>query len=167
LSWDLHELFRSHAAEIVRALRRRGLSAETAADIAQDAFLRVLSLGPVEGTAIHNPKAYLHQVSRNLSINHIRRERLVSMVELDEAVAEQVADPAPNPETIVYDRQRLRQTEAALAELPERTRHAFALYRLGDHTITEVAQQIGLSTTRTWTLIREAYRHIVLRTGGI
>lgn len=167
MSWDLQKLFRSHAGEIVRALRRRGLSAETAADITQEAFLRVLALGPQEGSAIHNPKAYLHQVSRNLSINHQRRERLVTMVELDDAMAERIVDPAPNAETIVYDRQRLKRTEAALSELPERTRTAFVLHRLGEHTITEVAKSIGLSTTRTWTLIRDAYRHIVLRTSGI
>jgi RNA polymerase sigma-70 factor (ECF subfamily) len=167
LSWDLHKLFQSHAAEIVRALRRRGLSAETAADIAQDAFVRVLTLAPEDGTAIHNPKAYLHQVSRNLSINHQRRERLVKMVELDDAVAETIADPSPTAETVIYDRQRLEATAAALAELPERTRRAFVLHRLGEHTITEVAELIGLSTTRTWTLIRDAYRHIILRTDGL
>jgi RNA polymerase sigma-70 factor (ECF subfamily) len=57
--------------------------------------------------------------------------------------------------------------EAALAELPERTRKAFELHRLDERTISDIAQELGLSTTRTWTLIREAYRHIVLRTGGI
>lgn len=167
MSWDLQKLFRNHAGEIVRALRRRGLSAETAADITQEAFLRVLTLGPRNGATIHNPKAYLHQVSRNLSINHQRRERLVPMIELDDALAERIVDPTPNPETVVYDRQRLKQTEAALAELPERTRTAFVLHRLGEHTIAEVARNIGLSTTRTWALIRDAYRHIVLRTSGI
>jgi len=167
LSWDLNKLFKSHAGEIIRALRRRGLNPETAADITQDAFVRVLALGPEDGAGVHNPRAYLHQVSRRLSINHQRRERLVTMVELDAAVAERVADPAPNAEKIVYDRQLLQQTAAALAELPERTRVAFELHRLGEHTLVEVAQRIGLSTTRTWALIRDAYRHLVLRTGGI
>ena len=167
MSWDLHKLFQSHAAEIIRSLRRRGFSAETAADITQDAFVRVLTLGPQDGATIHNSRAYLHQVSRNLSINHQRRERLVSMVELSDTVIEQTADPSPTPEAIVYDRQRLKQTDAALAELPDRTRQAFELHRLGDHTINEVAKVVGLSTTRTWALIRDAYRHIVLRTGGL
>lgn len=148
-------------------MRRRGVNPETAADITQDAFVRVLTLGPEDGAAVHNPRAYLHQVSRRLSINHQRRERLVAMVELDAAVSERVADPAPNAERIVYDRQLLQQAAAALAELPERTRLAFELHRLGDHTLVDVAQRIGLSTTRTWALIRDAYRHLVLRTGGI
>lgn len=167
LSWDLNKLFKSHAGEIVRALRRRGVNAETAADITQDAFERVLALGPEDGAALHNPRAYLHQVSRNLSINHHRRERLVDMIELDATVSEQVADPAPNAERIVYDRQMLRLTATALAELPERTRVAFEMHRLGGHTLADVAQRVGLSTTRTWGLIRDAYRHLVLRTGGI
>ncbi len=167
LSWDLQKLFKSHASEIVRALRRRGVNPETAADITQDTFVRVLALGPDDGFEVHNPRAYLHQVSRRLSINHQRREALVSMVELDDALSEKIADPAPNAERVVYDRQLLRMTATALSELPERTRIAFELHRLGEHTLADVAQRIGLSTTRTWALIRDAYRHLIARTGGI
>jgi len=82
-------------------------------------------------------------------------------------VGEHIADPAPNAERIVYDRQLLQLTAAAMSELPERTRLAFELHRLGDHTLADVAQKIGLSTTRTWALVRDAYRHLILRTGGI
>lgn len=167
LSWDLHKLFKSHAGEIARALRRRGVNPETAADITQDTFVRVLAHGPGDGSEVHNPRAYLHQVSRRLSINHHRREALVSMVELDDAISEKIADPAPNAERVVYDRQLLRMMAIALSELPERTRIAFELHRLGEHTLADVAQRIGLSTTRTWGLIREAYRHLIARTGGI
>ena len=34
-------------------------------------------------------------------------------------------------------------------------------------TINEVAVEIGLSTTRTWVLIRDAYRHIRSRLQGL
>lgn len=165
--WDLQSLFIKHAREIDRFLRRRGHSPETAADLTQDTFLRILTAVPDEGTADHNPKAYLYQVSRNLSINHARRERLVGTVDLSEDAVAQFADPSPSAETVVYDRQRLKLTEAALGELPERTRVAFELHRLADRTISDVAQELDLSTTRTWALIREAYRHIVTRTAGI
>ena len=166
MAWDLQHLFRRHARDIARSLRRHGLSAETAADITQDTFLRVLASAPRDNTASHNPKAYLYQVARNLRINHQRRERLVETVELGEELLAQIADPSPIPESVVFDRQRLRQVETALIELPERTRSAFELHRLGDMTIHQVAAHLGLSTTRTWCLIREAYRHIVIRTSG-
>ncbi len=165
--WDLQKLFLSHAREINRFLRRRGHSPEAAADLTQDTFLRVLAAAPDGDMVGHNPRAYLYQVSRNLSINHARRERLANTVDLGEEAVAQLADPSPSAETVVYDRQRLKLTEMALAELPDRTRIAFELHRLGDRTISDVAAEIGLSTTRTWALIRDAYRHIVIRTAGI
>ncbi|WP_411037255.1 RNA polymerase sigma factor [Shinella sp. BYT-45] len=167
MSWDIQKLFRRHAREIARSLRRRGLNAETAADITQDTFLRVLVSPPPENRAAHNPAAYLYRISRNLRIDHQRRERLLVRVDLAEGDFAAIADPSPSAETIVYDRQRLALTEAALAELPERTRRAFELHRMGELTISETAQALGLSTTRTWVLIRNAYEHIDARLRGI
>ncbi|WP_395675627.1 sigma-70 family RNA polymerase sigma factor [Inquilinus sp.] len=161
--WDLQGLFLRHAREIDRFLRRRGHTAETAADLTQDNFLRVLASPPGEASQTHNPRAYLYQVSRSLSINHHRRGRLLQTVDLADTEAGEVADPVPSPESVVYSRQRLAQAERALAELPDRTRRAFELHRLGERTIAQVADKIGLSTTRTWALIRDAYRHLLSR----
>lgn len=167
MAWDLHKLFLRHANGITRSLRRRGLSEETAADITQDTFLRVLMVPPTENVTNTNPAAYLYQVSRNLGINHQRRERLIDRVDLCDETIANIVDPHPLQDMVVYDRQKLKLTQTALAELPERTRRAFELHRLGDLTINQVGQEIGLSTTRTWALIREAYRHIVMRTDGL
>ncbi len=167
MSWDIQTLFLRHAKEIARSLRRRGLSAETAADITQDTFVRVLVRPPNGGGEVHNPAAYLYRVSRNLRIDHQRRERLLVRVDLTDGEFAEIADLSPTAETIVYDRQRLALTKAALAELPERTRRAFELHRLGDLTIAETAKAIGLSTTRTWILLRDAYEHIDARLRGV
>lgn len=161
LDWDIQNLFRRHAKGIASSLRRRGLTVETAADLTQDTFLRVLASPPMERAENSHPRAYLYRVSRNLGINHRRRESLVEMVELD--AASTVADPAPSPERIVYSRQCLEITHRALSELPERTRLAFEMHRLGERTIAEVAEELDLSTTRAWSLIRDAYRHLVGR----
>jgi RNA polymerase sigma-70 factor (ECF subfamily) len=164
--WDIQSLFVRHAREIDRFLRRRGHSAETAEDITQDTFLRILASPPAEANVNHNPKAYLYQVSRTLSINHRRRESLVPMLDLSEEVLA-IADPAPSAESVVYSRQCLAQIRRALAELPPRTRAAFEMHRLGGRTITEAAETLGLSTTRTWNLIREAYQHLLSRVDEI
>lgn len=163
MSWDIQQLFRRHAAEVTRSLRRRGLSAETAADLTQDTFVRLLGAAERRPGEADNPRAYLHQISRNLAVDLARRERLLPRVEMSDELFNTIADPSPSAETIVYDRQRLAIVETALSELPERTRHAFEQHRLGDKTLAEVAVEIGLSTTRTWGLIREAYRHIRTR----
>ncbi|MGO1076531.1 RNA polymerase sigma factor [Inquilinus sp. CA228] len=163
MTWDLHGLFDRHAREIQRFLRRRGHTAETAADLTQDTFARLLTATP-KGD---NPRAYLHQVARNLSIDFDRRERRMGCAAISDEQAATIADPAPWPETIVHDRQKLAIVDRALAELPARTRRAFEAHRLGEKTLSEIGEELGLSTTRTWTLIREAYRHLRDRLGTI
>jgi len=158
MKWDLSRLFDRHASEINRFLRRRGHTAETAADLTQDAFARLLTASP--GGSLDNPRAYLHQVARNLSIDFNRRERRFAQADLTEDEFLALADPHPLQEQQVYDRQRLLLVERALAELPARTRFAFEAHRLGEKTIAGIAEEIGLSQTRTWILIRDAYRHL-------
>lgn len=123
--------------------------------------MRVIASPPADTAQNSNPEAYLYKVSRNLCINHQRREALVEMVELDEQQTARIADPAPSPERIVHSRQCLVQTYKALSDLPERTRRAFEMHRMGERTIAEVAEELDISTTRAWTLIRDAYRHLV------
>lgn len=160
MSWDLHGLFVRHSKEIANTLRRRGVNAENAADLTQEAFLKLLVAGrPAEGSR-DNPRAFLFRTSRNLHIDQIRRERLAPRVALTDAEFEAIPDDMPSPETMVFGRQRLAISNAALKELPERTRRAFEMHHLGEKGIEAVAQELGLSTTRTWVLIRDAYRHV-------
>lgn len=86
-------------------------------------------------------------------------------MDLDSEEARAQPDPSPSPEQIVYSRQCLLETYQALEQLPERTRAAFEMHRLGERTIAEVGEELGISTTRAWTLIHEAYRHLIAVTG--
>jgi RNA polymerase sigma factor (sigma-70 family) len=153
--WNLKLLFAEYAKEINRFLRKRGHQPEVAADLTQEVFLKMLSVtSPVNDD---NPRAYLHQVARNLSIDLFRREQIIETVDLQDDELENIQDGAPGPEKITYDREQLAQVDAVMAQLPEKTRRAFELYRLGDMTIREVADEIDMSVSRTWTLIRAAY----------
>lgn len=164
MTWDLNDLFRKHAKGMARSLRHGGIKDDVAADLTQDTFLRVIARPPSEAAQNYNPKAYLYQAARNLGINHRRREALIQTVDLDDRELENVADPAPSAERIVHSKQRLTQTFEALGELPERTQQAFEMHRLGERTIAEIADELGVSTSRAWALIRDAYRHLVCRT---
>jgi len=161
--WDIQHLFRKHARDIAQSLRRRGINEDTAADLTQETFVRVISSPPSTDTAVRNPAGYLFRTARNLGTDHQRRERLVTYVDLSPQDFTSIVDPSPSPETAVYDRQRLALTQAALAELPDRTRKAFELHRVDEMTIAAVAAELGLSVSRTWTLIRTAYEHIDAR----
>lgn len=164
MGWDIQGLFLLHAKGIARSLMRKGMFGEAAADITQDTFECVIARPPAHDAPNHNPKAYLYQVARNLGINQQRRDALIRTVDLDSDEARQQADPSPSPERIVYSRQCLQETYQALEALPERTRMAFEMHRLGERTIAEVGEELGISTTRAWTLIHQAYRHLLSAT---
>ncbi|WP_334191936.1 RNA polymerase sigma factor [Pararhodobacter sp.] len=160
MSWDLNRLFRLHAREITGALRLRGASRDLAEDLMQDAFLRLLSAPPRRAEGRDNPRGYLFRIARNLLIDRVRREGRLPVIGLDLTDLGQLPDTAPNPEAALYQQERLDRIAAALAEMPERTRHAFALHRLHGATMAEVAAEMGISTSRAWGLIHEAYRHL-------
>ncbi|TNL09691.1 RNA polymerase subunit sigma-24 [Kosakonia cowanii] len=156
--WDLKRLFQKHAGEIDRFLRKRGHQPDVASDLTQDVFLRLLTSAPPQQN--DNPRAFLHTIARNISVDLYRREQVIQKEYLTEEEYAEISDPSPGPDNIVQHRQSLATVDRALSELPEKTRRAFELYRLGDMTINEVADELGLSYTRTWTLIRRAYLHL-------
>lgn len=160
---DIRTLFQRYAKEISNTLRRKGATAENAADLTQEAFLRLLSVGSHTDVDHANPRALLHSIARNLRIDQQRRDRLMLKDDLADQDFAAIPDGKPSPETIVIDRQNLAIVAAALAELPDRTRRAFQMHRLGEKTISQIAGELDLSTTRTWTLIREAYLHVRAR----
>ncbi|ARO15936.1 RNA polymerase sigma-70 factor, ECF subfamily (plasmid) [Ketogulonicigenium robustum] len=147
------------------ALRRRGIDAEAAADLTQDAFLRVILAQPSGDAPEHMRRAYLYKVARNLGINHVKRAALAVHVPLDTPEAEAAMPRAPDTETIIATRAELRAVQAALREMPDRHRRAFTLHRIEGWPIARIAREIDLSPSRTWEMIHEAYRMIILKTG--
>lgn len=167
MAWDFQSLFQRHAPGIARSLRRRGLDAEVAADLTQDAFARVIARGPVQDVSDCLSRAYLYRVARNLGINHAKRQALVLSLPLERPEAQRALACEPDGEAILVAREQLRLVAQVLAGLPERQRRAFLLHRIEGLPIARIADQIGLSPTRTWELVRDSYRRIVLRTGGL
>jgi len=159
--WNPHLLFQTHAREINRYLRKCGHNHEEAADLTQDVFTRVLSAD--RPGCDSNLRAYLYTVARNLSTDVYRRQRIVR---IDYVPAEDyldIPDPTPSPERVISGRQQLEAMARALAELPPKTRQAFELHRLRDHTISQVAKELDLSISRAWTLVQRAGAHIRAR----
>lgn len=141
--WDVQDLFRRYRSDLTRYLRRRGASPETAADLTQEAFLRLLTATPLR--PIDNVRAYLFQTANNLSIDFARRQRLSPFVANGEDVLAEIVDEAPSPERIVLSRQELVILQAALNRVPQTHRRVF-LARLDGKTFEEIGRQFGIPT---------------------
>lgn len=139
--WSIADLYLRHGDELGRALRRRGASADAAADITHDAFVRMLTLPP--GAAVADPRSFLFRVARNLSIDLARRRRTLPMAPDGEAALALVADDAPSAERVALAKLELAALQRALDAVPAGPREAFLL-RLDGRTYEEIAAALSI-----------------------
>ncbi|HEY0184745.1 MAG TPA: sigma-70 family RNA polymerase sigma factor [Rhodopila sp.] len=134
----------------------------SAEDIVQEAYLRFLAVGP-DRPEILRPVPYLYQIVRRLSFDWVRSHSRERPGVLDNEFLEQAASPAPSPEHTALYRQELALIVDALGELPERTRIAFEMHRLGGYKLQDIAKELGISVTLAHQLIHRALAHCAAR----
>ena len=134
-------LYLSHFGLLRSFLEARTRCRETAAELAQETFIRMMGLSEQP----QNPVGYAYQVARNLAVDHGRQGAVRQCAESDEAMLEAIPDTQADAESIVYQGQRLRLIEAAIAELPPQCRRTFVLHRFGNMTQIEVSKELGIS----------------------
>lgn len=140
----------------VAALKILG-NPERADGVVQDAYFKLAEVSGV--LDIRQPLAYLFQTVRNLALDRHRRTVLETGLFAAEEEGGDVPAPAATPEAIAIGRQDLQRVAAALGELPERTRRAFELYRIGGWTQRDIAEELGVSATLVNFMIRDTLAH--------
>ncbi|WP_020179465.1 sigma-70 family RNA polymerase sigma factor [Methylopila sp. M107] len=141
--WDIQDLFRRHNRELGSFVRRYVSSPEVAADLSQDAFVRMLCVRAP--APIQNAEAYLYRIAVNLALNHLRRERIVSFsADGGEAIAG-IADDAPSAERVLHGRQLVRIVQETLESFTPVQREVLVLSRVEGRTLDEIGRRLGMS----------------------
>lgn len=152
------DLYLEHRGSLVNYANGIVRDRAGAEDVVQEAYLR-FSAANGDVRPIANPVSYLYRIVRNLALDWVSRSsNAVSAGE--PAALEEVAHEAPTAEDILYYRDELRLLADALAELPQRTRIAFNMYRLEGHTLQQVADRLGVSVVRAHQLVKDAILHV-------
>ncbi|MFZ2525224.1 MAG: RNA polymerase sigma factor [Candidatus Ferrigenium altingense] len=154
---ELAALYRQHAAGLKAFLKAKIGCPESAAELAQETFLRLLE----QKQAPHNPVGFTYQIARNLAIDAGRQKSHVFASEancLDDCISND-----PCLESSAYQRQRLRLVEEAVAELPPQCRRVFLLHRFGGLSQIEVAGQLGISRQMVEKHVAKALLHLRAR----
>lgn len=141
----VHQLYQSHQGWLRAWLGRRLGCPETARDLAQDTFVRVL-LRPQAVVNLREPRAYLTTVARGLVVDHWRR-RSLEQAYLD-ALASVPACHAPSPDEQLLVLQALDELDRLFGALAPRVREAFVLAQFGGLDYAQVATRLGI-TERT------------------
>lgn len=136
-----------------------------AEDVVQEAYLRFSSASRDE-RPISSPVSYLYRIVRNLALDWVHRTSDAATSGQAPAL-DQVAHEGPTAEDILHYRDELRILTDALAELPERTRIAFTMYRLESCTLQQVADRLDVSVVRAHQLVKDAILHAARRLDGM
>lgn len=154
------DLFLAHRAALIDYAASILGARSRAEDVVQEAYIRFSGAaggaGVSDGPILH-PVGYLYRIVRNLALDALRHLAVEGRVE-DQALAALPA-PEPSPERHAVTRAELRAVADALSELPERTRIAFEMHRLGGATLHAVAARLGISVGLAHRLVRDALGH--------
>lgn len=136
------ELYQSHHNWLHSLLTRRLGNREDAADLAQDAFLRLWNRPKALGNN-QQTRAYLSVIARGLCVDLWRR-RQVEQAWLD-TLANHPEAEAPSAEHQVAILEALNEIDQMLMRLPEAVARAFVLSMLYGKTGKEIAHELQVS----------------------
>lgn len=144
-------------AALLRFLRARG-AGHAAEDLLQELWVKA-SAGA--GQPIADPLAYLYRMAANLVLDHRRAELRRGRREEASAAGEGEACDLSSGERLAMSREELRQAEAALAALGERTEAIFRRFRLQGATQRQIADELGISLSAVEKHLQRAYRALI------
>ena len=154
---ELNTLFIINRVQLRRAAYKILGDWDISDDIVQDAYIKVTEVWATQN--IRQPLAYLFRIVRNLAIDYYRRGIFETELFGTEEEGLYVQTLTEMPEANAINRQHLALVVKALAELPERTKRVFMLYRVEGYTHRMIADELNISTSLANILIHEATEH--------
>ena len=139
----LEALYCDHHSWLVGMLRRKLGNGDSAADLAQDTFLRVLANRNVD--AILRPREYLATIARGLVTDAYRRQAIERAYL--ETLAARPEPVAISPETRAILLEPVLAIDRMLDQLGPRTREIFLLAQFEELTYAQVGARLGVSLT--------------------
>ena len=146
------ELLSRHQGPVMRFLYRFTGNRDLAEDLFQEVFLRVVKSAK-SFRAEAKFTTWLYRIARNLCIDKVRRNGLVTMVSTEEVavgshedgqtIGERLRAEGPDPETAAGRQALAGKLSKAVDELPEEQREVFVMRELLDMPYNEIADVTG------------------------
>ena len=131
-----------HEAALMRYLKRVWKFPDEVSDLRQETYARVYE--SATKALPHSPKTFLFTIARNLMVDKMRRERIVSIDYTQDLDSLNVLADELTPERRLTARQELQRLAEAFDRLPENTRAAIWLRRIEGRSQRETARLLGI-----------------------
>lgn len=165
---EIEALYRESLHDLRHYLGRWLTTAEAAEDVAQEAYLKMLTLDDVN--AIRHPRAYLFRMAGRLALNYLRQSRRKrsdgegGVIYFDE---HQHNTGSPGPEKISNRLEELALVSGAIEAMPEKTRIVFEQHRFKERSYGEIAEQLNISKKTVEYHMSKAIEHLMFQCGEI
>ena len=151
-------LYTDHHTWLKAWLQRRLGNAADAADLAHDAFLRlILKPAPRGFGSVGEARAYLRTMAQGMCINLWHR-REIEQAWLD-TLAAHPESFAPSAERQAIIVEALLEIGALLLDLPPKAAQAFLMVSVGEMTSSEAARELAVSSR----MVRKYVAQVMLR----
>jgi len=148
------QLFEMNYEWLCSRVRKQTGSVESAEDIAEETFVRVLTMR--DPGSVREPRALLTTIARHLVYDTWRRK------DLERAYLKSLADVTeefhPSPEEHLIMIEALVSLDKMLDGLPGHGKAAFIMRQFGSLTYEQIGEQLGISAPRVHQYMAQAYR---------
>ena len=138
-------IFNRYGRVLRRYLRRFSVNDATAADLAQEAFLRTYVASSAK--SIEHPRAFLFQTARNLALNDIRDRKRAGQETVADFDDLGVYNEYPSLESAQISRQEFEVLCDAIEQLPEQCQRVFVLRKIYQYSYKEIAAELGIAVS--------------------
>ncbi len=138
---DIEKLFREHNRALIAFLQCRLNSHSDAQEVAQEAYLRMLTLHNRE--EVDSLRGYLFKIAGNLAIDRLRKRKVRNEFAAEQAHDEPVVETSPDRHAMAAE--QVVGLRRALTELPPKASQAFVMHVIEGRDFGAVAQTMKLS----------------------
>lgn len=154
---DLEDLFETLEAPLLRFAYKLVMNADSAQDIVQEAFTRLVH----KQAGVTKPRAWLYATAHNLAMSHLRtQQKVVSMQNVvggDEM-------PDPKSQSLPLDelerKERISQIHIGLSQLAHRDRTLIQLKYHQNLSYKDIAQRMGMTVSNVGYCMHHALKSL-------
>lgn len=139
-------------------LHRNWRNASDIADLRQDIYVQVYEAALKDIPL--RPRQFVFTTARNLLINKVRREQIVSIEAVADLDLVEIAEDSPAPDRAVIARDELLRLQVALDRLPARHREIFFMAQIEGLAGRQIALRLGLAESTVSLHLAKATRLI-------
>jgi RNA polymerase sigma factor (sigma-70 family) len=148
-------LFREHNEALIRFLRGKVGSDHEAREVAQEAYVRLLSLD--QPGAVSYLRAFLFKTAGNIAIDRRRRHQYFDRVAGPQLFAELTENRTP--ERQLSGEQTLRQLGILIEGMPAKCRQCFVMNQIQGVDAATIAAQLGITDSMVRKYVVRALLH--------